>query len=76
MVSMGKQAGAVMFDDPRITRQLADARLDGARRYVANRRLAGLTRRRHHEHSRSRMTWINVFRRGGHPVPAAKPTAA
>jgi len=64
-----------MFDDPRLTRQLADARLDGARRYVANRRLAGLTRRRP-DRSRSRMTWTNVFHRGGQPVPAAKPTAA
>jgi hypothetical protein len=73
---MGKQAGAVMFDDPRITRQLADARLDGARRYVANRRLAGLTRRHPHDRSRSRMTWTNAFHRRGHPMPAAKPTAA
>jgi hypothetical protein len=65
-----------MFDDPRITRQLADARLDGARRYVANRRLAGLTRRRHHEHSRSRMSWTNAFHRGGHSVPTVEPAAA
>lgn len=64
-----------MFDDPRITRQLADARLDGARRYVANRRLAGLTRRRP-DRSRSRLSWTSAFHRGGYTLPAAKPTAA
>lgn len=65
-----------MFDDPRITRQLADARLEGARRYVADRRLAGRGRRRHHDRSRLRMTWTTAFRRAGRAAPAPNPTTA
>ncbi|MCU1465033.1 MAG: hypothetical protein JWM72_961 [Actinomycetia bacterium] len=65
-----------MFDDPRITRQLADARLEGARRYVADRRLAGRTRHRHHDRSRLRMTWTTAFHRADRSAPAPHPTTA
>jgi len=69
-----------MFGDPQIARELVEARIDGARRYAADRRRAGLPRRRaggrHGRGARLRMLWTPWFGRGSGRVPAPKPTTA
>lgn len=55
-----------MFDNPEITRQLVEGRLDRRRHEAAGRRLAGPARRRHRIRLRLRMapaTWITRRRR-------------
>ena len=69
-----------MFGDPQIARQLVEDRLDGPRRYAADRRLAGFARRRagHRLALRAplRMLGIRSFGRGSGRTPAPKPTTA
>jgi hypothetical protein len=64
-----------MFHDPKITQQLANDRLEGARREAADRRLAGVARR-HRRNPSLKTAWTNWFRRGERPVATAKPTPA
>jgi hypothetical protein len=69
-----------MFEDPQNARQLVEARLDGARRYVANRRLAGRTRnsrgRRDGRGTQLRTIRPTWFHRGSGGTPVPKPTTA
>ena len=69
-----------MFGDPQVARQLVEDRLDEARRYAADRRLAGFTRRRaghgFARHAPLRMLGIRSLGRGAGPTPAPKPTTA
>ena len=64
-----------MFHDPKITQQLANERLEGARREVADRRLADVSRRPRHN-TALRTARVSWFRRAERPVPTAKPTPA
>lgn len=57
-----------MFDNPEITRQLVEGRLDHRRHEAARRRLAGSARPRHRMRFRLRMapaTWFARRRRAG-----------
>jgi hypothetical protein len=66
-----------MYEHPQTSKQLVDERLEAGRRYVADRRLAGLTREnRQRRRAHFSMPWANWFGDTRQNGVAAKPTTA